>query len=580
MFRRLGVALLTTVVAVPVAVSTASAELPAEFAPGSCIEQSVQTTPFVDVGPGQFFTNSVGWAFRNGITQGTDDTHFSPDALVTRAQFATFLHRMLCEPAAGSSAPFADVPDGSFFAAAVDWLWDNGYTQGRSPDRYDPDGFLTRGELAAFLYRLVDEPVGAPANPFGDVARNAFFTAPIDWLFDREITSGTSPTEFSPNGLVTRAQAVTFLYRLNIGAAGLVDPTELTLGFSTVLTGLSSPTAAALHPSDGSVYIAEQLGVVKRVPGDGAGAPNWAAGATTVLDIDASVRSGGERGLLGVAVSPDGARLYVSFTDNLGDSVIWEYDLVAGVPSGPPRVVIQVNQPASNHNGGNIAFGPDGHLYATFGDGGGAGDPSEHGQNTSTILGSVIRIAPTGSGGYTIPSDNPFVGGGGAAEIFLHGVRNPWKFSFDSFTGDLWVADVGQNAREELNRLEAHLGGGNGANLGWNTYEGTIRFDTSDPEIADHVGPIYEYQTGGPEGRSVTGGYVYRGDDISGLDGTYLWADYLTPELRGWNQAFGGPISYGVDVPGGLVSSFFQDANGEVYAVSLSGSISQVVEPA
>ena len=165
----------------------------------------------------------------------------------------------------------------------------------------------------------------------------------------------------------------------------------------------------------------------------------------------------------------------------------------------------------------------------------------------------------------------------GADEIYLYGVRNPWKFSFDTFTDDLWIADVGQSQREELNRLEAHLGAGKGANLGWNTFEGTIRFDGGDLDIPGHVGPVYEDQTGGAEGRSVTGGFVYRGTDIVGLDGTYLWADFINPELRGWNETWGGPISYGVDVPGGSVASFVQDLDGEVYAISFGGSISKVV---
>ena len=577
MIRRLGVASVAALLIVSAVVGTASADLSDEFTPGACIVPAVQTTSFVDVGPNQFFTNSVGWAFLNEITLGTDASRFSPDAPVTRAQFATFLYRLLCEPATSEAAPFGDLEAGAFYRAAIDWLWENGFTTGKSGNVYDPNGFLTRGELAAFLFRLVGEPAGAPVNPFSDVPRDQFYARPIDWLFARQITTGTSATEFSPDGLVTRAQAVTFLYRLTIGSAGLVDPTELDLGFETVATGLASPTAAAVHPLDGSIYIAQQRGTVVRVPGDGSGSPNWGAGASEVLDIDASVLSGGERGLLGVAVSPDGTHLYVSFTDNGGDSVIWEYDLVAGSPSGAPRLVIEVDQPSSNHNGGHIAFGPDGHLYATFGDGGGGGDPFENGQNTSTLLGSILRITPTGAGGYSIPADNPFVGAAGADEIFLFGVRNPWKFSFDTFTGDLWVADVGQNAREELNRLEAALGGGNGANLGWNTYEGSLRFDGSDPDITGHVGPVYEYETGGPEGRSVTGGFVYRGAGIVGLDGTYLWADFVDPELRGWNETWGGPISYGVAVPGGSVSAFVQDLDGEVYAISLGGSVSQVV---
>ncbi|MEM9465634.1 MAG: PQQ-dependent sugar dehydrogenase [Actinomycetota bacterium] len=591
MIRRLGVASVAALLVVSAVSATASADLSDEFTPGSCITQAVQTTPFVDVEPNRFYTNPVGWAFLNGITVGTDDTHFSPDASVTRAQFATFLHRMLCEPATTESAPFDDLVDGAFYRAAVDWLWENGYTTGKPGNVYDPDGFLTRGELAAFLFRLVGEPAGAPENPFDDVDRERFFALPIDWLYAREITTGTSPTEFSPDDLVTRAQAVTFLYRLNIGAAGLIDPSELDLGFSTVASGLESTTDAAVHPIDGSIYITGQEGLLWRVPADGSGSPDWDAGPAQVLVIDDDdIISGGEQGLLGVAISPDGSRIYLSLTAPstaagldcrnsafANDSVIWEYDLVAGSPSGAAREVIRVPQFSTNHNGGHIAFGPDGHLYATFGDGGGGGDPCENGQDTSTLLGAILRITPDGAGGYSVPADNPFVGASGADEIYLYGVRNPWKFSFDTFTGDLWVADVGQDEREELNRLEADLGRGLGANLGWNTFEGSLRFDGSDPDIPGHVGPVYEYQTNGGEGGSVTGGFVYRGTDIVGLDGTYLWSDWANPELRGWNEMWGGPISFGVDAPGAIVVSFVQDLDGEVYAISLTGVISKVV---
>ncbi|MEM8707338.1 MAG: PQQ-dependent sugar dehydrogenase [Actinomycetota bacterium] len=588
MLRRIGpvVLALSLVAAVMAAGSPAAADLADEYTPGPCITNTVQTTPFVDVPPGEFYTNPVGWAFLNGIVQGTDATHYSPSDPVNRAQFAAMLHRRLCLPEADDEAPFADVVAGSFYEDAVDWLWSNGFTTGKPAEGgnvYDPAGSLTRGELAAFLFRLVGEPDGAPISPFGDVDRTRFFAEPIDWLFWREITTGTTSTTFSPNDTVTRAQVITFLYRLNIGAAGLIDPATIDLGLDVVIDGFSRPVGAALNPVDGSVFVIEQRGGVFRIPAGGDGRPDWAGGADFVLNLASVVsQSGNERGLLGVAVSPDGSRIYFSGTAiDDHDSFVWEFDLAGGEPvEGSERVLIEVDQPSqfTNHNGGHIVFGPDGALYASFGDGGGSGDPLEHGQNTSTILGSMIRIQPVGDGTYTIPADNPFVGGA-APEIYLYGVRNPWKFSFDSATDDLWIGDVGQNRREEINRLRSIDGRGLGANLGWNTYEGTTVFDGGDPAIADRVDPVYEYETGGAEGNSVTGGVVYRGTDIVGLDGTYLWADYIAAELRGFNDDFGsGPISYGVSPPGGLVSAFFADATGEVFVVSLAGSVSQVVE--
>ncbi|MEO0494212.1 MAG: PQQ-dependent sugar dehydrogenase [Actinomycetota bacterium] len=587
MLRRLGPVLLAAslVTTIVVAESPASADLADEYTPGSCITNTVQTTPFVDVPAGQFYTNPVGWAYLNEIVQGTEATRYSPLDPVNRAQFAAMLHRMLCRPAATDEAPFPDVVPGSFYDEAVDWLWSEGLTTGKPAaggNVYDPGGSLTRGELAAFLFRLVGTPDGAPVNPFADVDRSRFFAEPIDWLFWREITTGTTSTTFSPNDTVTRAQVITFLYRLNIGAAGLIDPATIELGFATVQSGLARPVGAAVHPVDGSVFLIEQRGGVHRIPGAGDGTPDWDAPREFVLDLSSVVsQSGNERGLLGVAISPDGGRIYFSGTDRVDhDSIVWEFDLDGDGPiEGSERVLIEVDQPSqfTNHNGGHIVFGPDDRLYASFGDGGGSGDPLENGQDTTNLLGAIIRIDPVGDGTYTIPADNPF-GGGVAPEIYLYGVRNPWKFSFDSSTGDFWVADVGQNRREEINRLRSSDGRGLGANLGWNTYEGTLRFDLGDPEIPGRVTPVYDYVTDGPEGQSVTGGVVYRGTEIVGLDGTYLWADYVQAELRGFNDTFGsGPIWYGVEPVGGLVSAFFADNTGEVYVVSLSGTVSKIV---
>ena len=578
MLRRTGPVLfaLSMLAASLAIVSPASADLADEYTPGPCITNAIQTTPFVDVPSGQFYTNAVGWAYLNGIVNGTDDTHYSPSAPVSRAAFAAMLHRMLCLPAPSGEAPFTDIVEGSFYETAVDWLWSNGFTTGKPGNVYDPGGNLTRGELAAFLFRVLGEPAGAPVNPFGDVDRSRFFAEPIDWLFWRGITTGTTSSTFSPVDTVTRAQVITFLYRLNIGASGLIDPADLDLGFQTVLSGLIRPLGAATHP-DGGVFIIEKGGGVHYVPPAVDDSPDWGAGATEILDI--AVSGGSEQGLLGVAVSPDGAFLYLSFTNLAGDSIIWEYDLVNAAVTGGPRTVIGVPQPAANHNGGHIAFGPDGYLYASFGDGGGGCDSAgpNHGQNDSTLLGSILRIDPRAGSTYVSPADNP---GFGAAENWLIGVRNPWRFTFDSGTGDLWVGDVGQGSREEITRLEATAGmnAGRGANLGWPAYEGSLR-TCGAPDVASTVGPTHEYQTG-VAGRSVTGGVVYRGTEIVGLDGTYLYADFYETDLRAYNDTFGsGPFDYGNVLPGSGTATFFEDANGEVYTISLfTGAVAKLVQ--
>ncbi|MEM7142272.1 MAG: S-layer homology domain-containing protein [Actinomycetota bacterium] len=208
----------------------ASADLSDDYTPGECISLDVAGTPFRDVAGGTFYRDAVGWAFGNEITVGTDADSFSPDDLVTRAQFATFLHRMLCEPEATTEAPFDDLERGAFYRDAVDWLYENGYTTGKTLRRYDPHGHLTRGELAVFLHRLVGEPTGARVSAFVDVDRERFFADGVDWLFDTGITTGTTPSTFSPEGLVTRAQAVTFLHRMHLPPNPIAVPAHFIAG--------------------------------------------------------------------------------------------------------------------------------------------------------------------------------------------------------------------------------------------------------------------------------------------------------------------------------------------------------------
>jgi glucose/arabinose dehydrogenase len=240
-----------------------------------------------------------------------------------------------------------------------------------------------------------------------------------------------------------------------------------------------------------------------------------------------------------------------------------------------------VSQPFPNHNGGDIEFGPDGFLYVALGDGGSGGDPEGNGQDTSALLGKVLRLDPTpDEGGYAIPPDNPFADGeGGAPEVWLYGVRNPWRFTFDSATGDLWVADVGQDAFEEINLLLATGGfdAGKGDNLGWNEMEATHSFEGGDnPPGA--VLPIFEY--GRDDGCSITGGYLYRGEDIPGLSGVYLFADYCSPGIRGLQMDGGTVIDERTwDLPVEQLQSFGQGDDGEVYLLLASGPVLKLTTP-
>ncbi len=349
------------------------------------------------------------------------------------------------------------------------------------------------------------------------------------------------------------------------------EAAEVTL---TTVARLDEPIRLLARPADGALVVVERGGRVLALDPAG-GDP------VVLLDIRDLTAPGGERGLLDVAYAPDGAHLYVSYTDTEGSSNLDEYAVTddgLGVDAGSRRQVLHQEQPFPNHNGGGLAFGPDGALYLGFGDGGSGGDPLGSGQDLSTLLGKILRIDPRPAGGdpYGIPADNPFVGRAGArGEIWLYGVRNPWRFSFDPATGDLWVADVGQDRYEEIDLLPSADSGGRGANLGWNLFEGDQPFEAAG--AADGlVMPLATYEHG-DLGCSVTGGVVYRGAAIPALQGAYLFSDYcaggvraLVPDGRG-----GADVSdLGVAIPS--VVSFGVDADGEVYVLSLDGEIARL----
>ena len=323
----------------------------------------------------------------------------------------------------------------------------------------------------------------------------------------------------------------------------------------------------ALVDRESTLYLAEKSGLVLALE-DG--------GPRTVLDMTDLTNSNGEQGLLGLVFSPDGALMYVSYTNNDGDSRVDEYALRDGVADpASRREVLALAQPYPNHNGGDIVFGPDGMLYLGYGDGGSGGDPQRHGQDPQTWLGKLLRIDPRPSGDqpYTIPADNPYADGTQALpEIWSAGLRNPWRFSFDPANGDLWVGDVGQSAVEEIDLVPAAQGAGRGTNFGWSAFEGSDRFN-EDQEAPGHWPPIYEYRHS-DGGCSVTGGVVYRGAAIPALRGAYLFGDYCAAGISAL-VAEGGQLvdSARVSEEPGQVVSFGTDANGEVYVLSLSGGV-------
>ena len=340
-----------------------------------------------------------------------------------------------------------------------------------------------------------------------------------------------------------------------------------------VADGFASPVVIT-NAGDERVFVVEQRGVI------------WSltAGARAerpFLDISDRVRAGGERGLLGLAFPGDHAmtgRFYVYYTDLQGDTVVSRF--VADGDSADPageQVLLTQQQPFGNHNGGQLAFGPDGYLYVGLGDGGSGGDPQDNGQDLGTLLGKLLRIDVSGDG-YLAPPDNPFVGTDGARpEIWAYGLRNPWRFSFDYASGDLFIADVGQNAFEEVNLQSA--GSTGGENYGWNVMEGAVCFEPrSGCDESGLVLPIITYPHGGEWGRSISGGYVYRGTTAPSLEGAYVFADYVSGRI--WTARADDGWQPRLLLDSGLnISTFGVGHDGELYVADhSSGAIYQLTD--
>jgi glucose/arabinose dehydrogenase len=317
----------------------------------------------------------------------------------------------------------------------------------------------------------------------------------------------------------------------------------------------------------GVLYIAQRPGQIIRLD-------RATGGRSTVVDIDPLTQAEGERGLLGFDFSPTGHQLYLVHTNNDGNVQVAEYQM-SGNAAGSRRLLLQIDQPFPNHNGGDLHVTPDGRLWITSGDGGSGGDPQNNGQDTTDLLGAILRIDPRPGGGlaYSIPPDNPFASRQGfRGEIWDYGLRNPWRMSFDPVTGDLWIGDVGQGSREEI---DFEPPGSGGRNYGWKRFEGNSLFDAG-TAAPNAVGPIHEYTHG--EGCSVTGGVVYRGAAIPGLRGTYLFADYCSGRIWGLRQSSGRATEVAqLRVNASEIVAFGIDDRNEVYLASLGGTVHQLL---
>jgi glucose/arabinose dehydrogenase len=363
------------------------------------------------------------------------------------------------------------------------------------------------------------------------------------------------------------------------GAANGFDPGTAGVRLQEVATGLDFPLFLTAPAGDASrLFIVEKTGRIRIVK-------NGSLLAAPFLDLGAKVSNGSEQGLLGLAFHPQYAangRFVVDYTNSSGDTRVSVFRVSADPDVADPsseQVILAVDQPFSNHNGGMVVFGPDGKLYIGLGDGGSGGDPQGNGQNRNALLGKILRLDVSGTGQATIPADNPLVGQAGArGEIWSYGLRNPWRFSFDRETGDLWIGDVGQNAREEIDASTSAAGFGRGLNYGWNTMEGTACFSpSSNCNRTGLVLPVLDYEHS--EGCSVTGGYVYRGTAIPALRGHYFYADYCQGWVRSFRLSGGAPAGqqeWATLRPGGQITSFGEDANGELYLMISSGKVFRI----
>jgi glucose/arabinose dehydrogenase len=357
--------------------------------------------------------------------------------------------------------------------------------------------------------------------------------------------------------------------------------TQPLLDLPVYASGFTQPVDIA-SAGDGRLFVVEQAGRIRIIGADGAPL------SQPFLDIRSRVGSeGNEQGLLGLVFHPDYADngfFYVNYTNTSGDTRIARFSVRSDDPDRADpeseKILLSVDQPYANHNAGDLNFGPDGFLYFGLGDGGSGGDPKENGQGRQTLLGKMLRIDIDNGDPYSIPEGNPFsMTDETLDEVWAIGLRNPWRFSFDRETGDLWIADVGQNQIEEINFQQADSGGGE--NYGWDCYEGNQVYEQTDcPALSELTFPLHTYphQDGN---RSVTGGFVYRGSEFPNLEGIYIYADYVSGRIWGLlpDPESGYVNTLLLDFNNGEISSFGEDENGELYiAGRSSGNIYRVID--
>jgi len=372
----------------------------------------------------------------------------------------------------------------------------------------------------------------------------------------------------TPPSKITPIPSVSTIAPTPMRASAAAFPDTSAYQWTAVVTGLVSPVDIQF-PNDGTgrMFIVEQAGRIRIVE-------NGQLLETPFLDIVDRVGSeGNEQGLLGLAFHPDfrdNGNFYVNYTDKNGNTVIARFHAQGDLtdPASESRL-LRVAQPFPNHNGGGLVFGPDGYLYIGLGDGGSQGDPSGNGQNLNTLLGKLLRIDVDHGSPYAVPGDNPFATGGGKPEIWAYGLRNPWRFSFDRATRDLYIADVGQDTWEEIDFIPAASGAG--SNFGWNYFEGSHPYQGASPAGIQFQVPVAEYSHA-EGGCAVTGGYVYRGA-LTEWQGVYLHGDFCSGKVWGLVRSRNGWQYQILFETGFNITSFGQDTSGEIYLADRAGGI-------
>jgi len=354
--------------------------------------------------------------------------------------------------------------------------------------------------------------------------------------------------------------------------AQTIEPVSYASGFSSI--------SEIVHAGTSRLYVVQQGGIIQMLEADGTINSTPFANLSSVVNFD-----GGEQGLLGLAFHPDyvtNGYFFVYYTNSAGNNVVARYTRSTTNPDAADAtsavVLLTIPHPgASNHNGGCIRFGPDGYLYISTGDGGGGGDINGNAQNTNVLLGKMLRIDVDAETGYTIPITNPFATTDGADEIWAYGLRNAWKFSFNRLNGAMWIADVGQSAIEEINKLDPATAG---LNFGWRCYEGNSPYSNSSgcPATSDSFTfPVAEY-THAEGGCSITGGYVYTGAAYASLQGKYFFADYCSNKIGWVNSETPGDITW-TEAFEGNFTTFAEDVNGELYiAGGTNGTIYKITD--